>query len=153
MYFANAAPIILHGKLPIDFGKKLFGERILGDGKTILGAFSGILIGVSAGSLVYFIIPTAKIIPNYFLLIVSLSIGAILGDILKSFFKRRIKIKSGQQWAFADQLDFVIGGLVLSSFVRMPEVEIVIILLVLTVFVHSATNYLAFKVKLKKVPW
>ena len=153
MYFANAAPIILHGKTPIDLGKKLFGERIFGEGKTILGALSGILIGVSAGALVYFIVPTAQTIPNYFLFIVFLSIGAIFGDIAKSFFKRRIKIKSGEQWAFADQLDFILGGLILSSFIRVPELEIVVALLILTVFVHSATNYLAFKIKLKKVPW
>jgi len=153
MYFANAAPIILHGKVPVDLGKKLFGERILGDGKTILGALSGVLIGVSAGSMVYFIIPIARTIPEYFLFVVSLSAGAIIGDIVKSFFKRRLKIKSGQQWALADQLDFIVGGLVFSSFVRTPEIEIVVALLVLTIFVHSATNYIAYKVKLKNVPW
>ena len=66
MYFANAAPIILHGEIPLDFGKKLFGKRIFGDGKTILGTFSGILVGISAGALIYFLIPKTQLISNYF---------------------------------------------------------------------------------------
>lgn len=153
MYFANAAPIILHGTIPLDFGKKLFGQRVLGDGKTSLGTFAGILVGTATGALLYFIIPQAALIENYFSLIVLLSIGAMVGDLVKSFLKRRLGIKSGQQWAFFDQLDFVVGGLIFSSFIRIPEMVLVIIILVLTIFTHSAFNYLAFKLKLKKVPW
>ena len=37
MYLANATPIVIHGKKPLDFGFKLKGKRILGDGKTIVG--------------------------------------------------------------------------------------------------------------------
>ena len=38
LYVANASPIILHGKVPIDFNKNINGKRILGKGKTILGS-------------------------------------------------------------------------------------------------------------------
>jgi CDP-2,3-bis-(O-geranylgeranyl)-sn-glycerol synthase len=153
MYFANAAPIVLHGTISLDLGKSIFGQRILGDGKTIIGTFAGILVGTAAGALLFFIIPLASTITNYFQLIVLLSVGAIFGDIVKSFFKRRLKIKSGQQWAIADQLDFVLGGLLLSSLVRIPEIELVVLILVITIFAHSAFNFIAFKLKLKKVPW
>lgn len=153
MYFANAAPIILHGTVPLDLGRKLFGERILGNGKTILGTCAGVLVGTAAGTLVYFLVPLASTISNYFELVVLLAIGAMLGDIVKSFFKRRFHIQSGQQWAIADQLDFVLGGLLLSSFIRIPEIELIIFILVITIFAHSAFNFIAFKLKLKKVPW
>lgn len=153
MYFANAAPIILHGVVPLDLGKKLFGKRIFGDGKTILGTFSGILIGVSAGALIYFLIPETQLINNYFTFVVFLSIGAMAGDIFKSFLKRRIGLERGSHWAIADQWDFILGGLILSSLVRIPELEVVLVLLIITIFMHSITNILAYKLKLKKVPW
>ncbi len=154
LYFANAAPIIFHGKKPVDFGKKIGNKRILGDGKTILGALFGIVVGSFCGILIYLIFPEIQIISsNYILLAFLLSAGAILGDIVKSFFKRRVGIKSGEKWFLVDQLDFIIGGLVLSSFFRLPEIELIVFLFVVTVFVHTATNIAAFKLKLKKVPW
>ncbi len=153
MYFANAAPIMLHGTVPLDFGKKLFGQRIFGDGKTILGTFSGILVGASAGTLIYFLVPLSQSINQYFTFIVFLSVGAMLGDIVKSFLKRRIGLERGSHWAVADQWDFILGGLILSSFVRFPELEVILALLIITIFMHSATNIIAYKLKLKKVPW
>lgn len=92
-------------------------------------------------------------IPGYLSLIVLLSAGALFGDMIESFFKRRIGIKSGEMWLLADQLDFVVGGFLLSMLVRIPELEVVIIILFVTVFAHMATNFAAYKMKLKKVPW
>jgi len=153
MYFSNGAPLVLHGVVPLDFGKKIFGKRILGDGKTILGAFSGILIGTAGGALAFFLIPYSSQIPHYFSFVVFLSFGAIMGDITKSFVKRRLGFERGAKWVLADQLDFIIGGLILSSLVRLPEIEIVVLLLIITLFMHSATNFIAYKLKLKNVPW
>ena len=45
------------------------------------------------------------------------------------------------------------GGLILSLVVRLPEVEVVLFLLIVTVFIHMVTNVIAFKLKLKRVPW
>jgi CDP-2,3-bis-(O-geranylgeranyl)-sn-glycerol synthase len=154
LYVANATPILFHGKIPVDMGKKYKGERILGKGKTILGALCGVLGGTFVGLLFAYIFPQMFIlIPNYSILIILLSAGAIIGDMVKSFVKRRMGIKSGGRWFLVDQLDFIIGGLVFSLIVRLPELWIVIVLLVVTGFIHSTTNIIAFKLKLKKVPW
>ena len=154
LYVANATPTIFHGKIPVDLGKKYKGERILGKGKTILGALCGILGGTLVGLIFAFTIPQVFVlIPNYTSLIILLSIGGILGDMAKSFAKRRIGIKSGGRWFLVDQLDFIVGGLILSLIVRIPEVELIIFLLVVTVFIHMATNIIAFKLKIKEVPW
>ncbi|MEK6958652.1 MAG: CDP-2,3-bis-(O-geranylgeranyl)-sn-glycerol synthase [archaeon] len=154
MYFANATPIVIHGKKPIDFGKKIGKKRIFGDGKTVLGTFSGIGGGIVAGIVLLFFYPTIEIlVPNYFLFAVALSVGAILGDMLKSFIKRRAGIESGAHWLLFDQLDFVLGGLLLSLIVRVPELEVAAFLLIATIVIHLATNFAAFKMKLKKVPW
>ncbi len=154
MYFANATPIVFHGKTPIDFGKNFGKERIFGKGKTWIGLFSGIFGGIVAGVFVAAIFPGILVtIPNYLELVILLSTGALLGDLIESFFKRRVGIKSGEMWLLADQLDFVIGGFLLSILIRVPELEVVIIILVVTVFAHMVTNFAAYKMKLKKVPW
>jgi CDP-2,3-bis-(O-geranylgeranyl)-sn-glycerol synthase len=154
LYIANSTPVIVHGKIPIDFGKNFFGKPILGKGKTFLGAFAGVLAGSAFGALIIQIFPFAtSLIPNYFALAVFLSIGAILGDIVKSFFKRRFGIESGQKWVLADQLDFILGGIVLSLLVRVPEYWLVLLLLFATFFIHCGVNLIAYKLKLKKVPW
>jgi len=155
LYIANATPILIHGKTPLDFNKKLWGKPIFGKGKTIIGAASGIIAGAASGAVISIFIPfVLGVIPNYMFLAFMLGLGAILGDLIKSFFKRRYGIKSGEKWDFADQLDFVVGGIILSAlFARMPEWWIVLALLIATFFIHSATNFAAYKLKLKKVPW
>jgi CDP-2,3-bis-(O-geranylgeranyl)-sn-glycerol synthase len=154
LYITNATPLILHGKKAIDFGKKYNGKRILGKNKTILGALSGILVGSLVSFLFAIIFPQIFVlIPNYFLLALLLALGAILGDLFESFIKRQRGIKSGERWVLADQLDFFIGGFLLSLLVRFPETEVLVSLLIITIFMHIITNFFAFKLKLKKVPW
>ena len=154
LYIANSSPVIVHGKIPLDLNKKIFNEPIFGKGKTILGTIAGITIGTGTGTILYLLFPFVQtILPNYILLAFLLSLGAIMGDLTKSFFKRRFHIQSGQKWELADQLDFIIGGIVLSTIVRLPELWLVILLLVATFFIHKSFNYIAFKLKLKSVPW
>ena len=154
LYIANAAPILFHGKIPVDLGKKYRGERILGKGKPILGALCGVLGGTFIGIIFGLVFPQIYVlIPQYLLLVVLLSVGAIIGDMAKSFVKRRKGIKSGERWFLVDQLDFIVGGVIFSLMVRFPEIGIVLFLLIVTVFIHTATNIIAFKLKLKKVPW
>ncbi|HPM85832.1 MAG: CDP-2,3-bis-(O-geranylgeranyl)-sn-glycerol synthase [Candidatus ainarchaeum sp.] len=154
LYIANSSPLLVHGRIPLDLNKKIFGEPILGKGKTVLGTITGITAGTGAGTIIYLFFPFVQgYLSNYILLSFMLSSGAILGDITKSFFKRRFHIKSGEKWELADQLDFVLGGIILSIFVRVPEFWLVALLLFATFFIHKTFNYIAFKLKLKSVPW
>lgn len=154
LYIANSSPVIVHGKIPLDFNKKLFGQPIFGKGKTVLGAIAGILAGTGVGAILYLLFPFIEtIIPNYLQLSFLLAFGAIIGDLAKSFFKRRFSIKSGEKWELADQLDFIIGGLLFSILIRIPEIWLVVLLLFATFFIHKIMNWLAFKLKLKTVPW
>lgn len=153
LYVSNASPIVLHGKIPLDLNIKLKNNRLLGDGKSILGTLVGIIAGTLAGIIYFFVSPVGIIIPNYFLLPFFLSFGGVLGDIIESFFKRRIGLKRGEQWLVFDQVDFVVSGLILSSIIRLPEIELVIFILLITFFAHRFSNWFAYKLKLKKVPW
>jgi CDP-2,3-bis-(O-geranylgeranyl)-sn-glycerol synthase len=154
LYVANSTPVIVHGKTPIDLNKKLFGRPIFGRSKTIIGFLAGITAGTLFGTLITIAFPySLSIIPDYIELAFFLSLGALVGDLVKSFAKRRFGIKSGEKWVFMDQLDFIVGGLLFSFIARVPEGWIVIVLFIATFFIHLATNWIAYEFGLKKVPW
>jgi len=154
LYVANSSPVLAHGKIPLDLNKKIHGQPIFGKGKTIIGTIAGITAGTGVGAILYLLFPQVEqILPNYLQLAFLLALGAIAGDLVKSFFKRRFLIKSGEKWELADQLDFVFGGLVLSLFVRLPEWWLVLLLFFATFFIHKTVNWIAYKLKLKQVPW
>jgi CDP-2,3-bis-(O-geranylgeranyl)-sn-glycerol synthase len=143
-YFANSSPVvfgkIFKGRWPIDFGKRLKdGEPVFGPGKTWPGFFGGLAIGTVIG-----------ILQGNFLVGLLLSFGALTGDLVKSFFKRRMRIQRGKSWPLIDQWDFLIGALLLVSLVGRPSLETIIILLVLTPLIHLGANTIAYLLKLKK---
>lgn len=156
-YAANAFPPLLKGRKPVDNGAKFGKHRILGDGKTVEGTLGGIGFGIFVGFIqIYF----QKIIPSGLGLmemsiqvIVLLSVGAILGDLVNSFFKRRFGIQRGERVTLINRLDFLFGALILSyPFVKIGW-EYVIILVILTPVMHKLANILAFALNIKKVPY
>ena len=82
-----------------------------------------------------------------------LGFGALFGDIVKSFFKRRIGIKPGERFIPWDQLDFVFGALAFVSFVFVLPVEMIIIAIVASFLLHIATNHVGFYLKIHKGRW
>jgi CDP-2,3-bis-(O-geranylgeranyl)-sn-glycerol synthase len=154
-YTANAFPPLVHGKHPLDFGKKLRNHRILGNGKTIEGTVSGIAFGTFVGVLQMFLqdyvpLSLSHLTPG---MVVLLSTGAIIGDIVGSFFKRRLGIERGKPALIIDQLDFLLGSLFFLYFVYTPTTLTVLVLLVLTPVLHRLANIIAFVFRIKKEPW
>ncbi len=148
-YIANMMPALLHKffgryNFPVDFGRNFFdGKRILGDGKT----WNGLLAGVLAGTLMGFLQG------NYFAGFV-LGTGALFGDLVKSFLKRRLGFARGKMWFPFDQIDFVFGAfLFYYLFFREFILSTFVILIILTPVLHLLTNLIGFKLKLKKEPW
>ncbi len=161
LYVANSSALILGGGTPIDFGKRhRDGNPLLGKGKTWRGALAGVFAGSAATAIVGFALPPyAGLVPEYLLLGILLSIGAIGGDIIASYFKRRNSIGQGEEVIFLDQLDFVFGGLVAVALVSLvngvyiPDIYEITAIALVTIFAHKISNFVAFKAKLKKVPW
>ena len=93
-------------------------ERYLGGHKTVIGFFFGIVVAVAVSFLQDRAQWTGNLISydRWILLGVAAGLGAIAGDSLKSFFKRRFNIAPGHAWIPFDQLDFVFGGLLVLSF-------------------------------------
>jgi len=80
-------------------------------------------------------------------------LGAIAGDLVKSFFKRRLKIAEGRPWIPFDQIDLVLGALICVSPVYALDLPRVLVLLLLTPFLHFLTNLTGYTLGLKDVWW
>jgi CDP-2,3-bis-(O-geranylgeranyl)-sn-glycerol synthase len=83
-----------------------------------------------------------------------LGLGAILGDHIKSFFKRRLGKSPGTAWWPFDQLDFVIGGIIFA----IPVVgwigwERTLIICSFVLIIHPIGNRIGYKLGLREVPW
>jgi CDP-2,3-bis-(O-geranylgeranyl)-sn-glycerol synthase len=147
-YCANATPVLAGGGTRIDFGKNFYdGKRILGNNKTFRGFFFGLAIGMLVGSIecVLFGFPI--------LFIVLIPLGALIGDLAGAFFKRRLGIAPGGLLPIVDQVDFVIGAIVFSIPLAIVSWELAVTVLLITPPIHLFTNFLAYKLKLKRQPW
>jgi len=165
-YTPNNFAVVFGGGKPIDFGKNFIdGKRILGDGKTFKGFFFGVLGGFFIANLqrVLEFLSNVKIYSeidyiSFALLTLSLSIGSLVGDMFGSFLKRRIGIERGAPAPLLDQLDFLIFSLSFAylmspHFSRYFTTNVILIAIVITPILHLVTNYIAYKLKLKEVPW
>ncbi len=162
-YLANSIPVFFTGKLPMDLGKKFFdGKRIFGDGKT----FKGFIAGVTLSTMLY--IPIAIFLKSAYLpelsildkiaLAFLLSIGALTGDFVGSFIKRRIGLDRGESSWLMDQLLFIfvaIGFAILAFPQISNRFDAIALTLIVTItfFMHLLFNQLAYRLKLKSVPW
>jgi CDP-2,3-bis-(O-geranylgeranyl)-sn-glycerol synthase len=147
-YCANAAPVLGGGGKPIDFGRNFVdGKRILGAHKT----FRGFLVGLAIGSAVG--VADCLVFGFPWLFAVLTPLGALLGDLAGAFIKRRLNIAPGGLLPVIDQIDFVVGALVFSLPLMVIGWETAVAVLLITPPVHLFTNFLAYKLKLKKNPW
>lgn len=70
--------------------------------------------------------------------------GAIVGDLIKSYYKRKEGIAPGKPWILYDQLDFVIGGIIGAAFVYVPRAEVTLTLLIVSPPLHFLFNYIGY---------
>lgn len=167
-YFANMMPVICKSffcflNKPIDFGAIWKGKRVFGDHKTIRGFIVGIIAAIAVVALQTFLFNRYEIFRNYSIIEYSkiniyflgflFGFGALAGDAVESFVKRRRGLKPSQPWKIWDQLDFVIGSLILVwLFVDLSFFHVIIIIVisfVLTVFI----NYLSYFAGIRRVKW
>lgn len=156
LYFANSSAMLSGGKTPLDLDRNFAdGRPVFGRGKTFKGTLFGIAVGTGVSAILVITMPevTGMLSKDYLLLGFLLSAGAIFGDIAASFFKRRSNITQGTQVFVVDQLDFVVGGMIFGSVLYVPQFYEMIIICIATLIIHRASNFVAFKIKLKGVPW
>ncbi|MEM3578716.1 MAG: CDP-2,3-bis-(O-geranylgeranyl)-sn-glycerol synthase [Candidatus Bathyarchaeia archaeon] len=147
-YCANAVPVLFGGGLPLDFGKKFYdGQPIFGKNKTFRGFLSGLAVGTAVG------IVESIFFGYLFYFGFLLSLGALIGDLVGAFLKRRMGIPPGEILPVIDQIDFIIGAFVFALPLNMLFLELAITVLVITPPLHLLTNFAAYKLGLKGTPW
>ena len=164
-YFSNGSGLVFGGGTPVDFGKSdKKGNRWIGDGVTWRGLIAGTIIGTLTGTVQgyfgpqlmqtfgqYIITPIATDLHSGIMIGFLLGFGALLGDALGSFIKRRMGIGRGKPAPLLDQLDFIIMALILVSLVVELNLLCVILAIILTLFIHLITNTIAYLFGLKDV--
>jgi len=164
-YVANMAPVLFRRTIPslaipIDNNTTWRGKPILGKNKT----WNGVVVAILFGYLVFLVQSSLHAagfqvlsLADYALLPwwtgALMGFGAIAGDAVKSFFKRRVDVASGKPWIPFDQIDFVIGGLLLTSMVYLPSWYVVLILIVGSPLLHILVNHLAFFLHIRGEKW
>lgn len=164
-YLPNNFAALFGGGTPLDFGQRFNdGRRIMGDGKTYRGTAAGTLCGflvglaLNAGASTLGL-PTFGAGLEQFFVLGGLSLGAMLGDIVASFFKRRLGMKRGAQFFVIDQLDFVFGAWILTAILAPSwfwnnfTPTIIVIVLIITPVLHRVTNIIGYRIGAKREPW
>jgi CDP-2,3-bis-(O-geranylgeranyl)-sn-glycerol synthase len=163
--FANTLPAFLLETLklplpmryPIDFHKKLLGHRILGDHKTFIGFLlmvCGALIAwhVLLAVLTLFDEIPAISNPEVFTVPFLIAVGVFAGDATGSFIKRRCGIMPGDNLPVIDNLDWIIGTLlILHVLYGLPPPIAVIGLSFFFFALHVAADRIAIHFHLRRI--
>ncbi|WP_299269147.1 CDP-2,3-bis-(O-geranylgeranyl)-sn-glycerol synthase [Halorientalis sp.] len=163
-YVPNNAAVLVGGGPPVDGGRTWNGRRLLGDGKTWLGTVGGVAAGSALALVLNAVHPVVsgavEGLPEFTLVTaVTLPAGALVGDIVASFLKRRTGRRRGAAFPGVDQLDFVVGALGLTILLAPGWLfetftfPVLTVVLVVTPVLHVGTNLVAYKLSLKSEPW
>lgn len=161
--FGAVAPYLKHWNTPIDGGRSFRGHRLFGSHKT----WRGLLCGIVAATIVlwmqqllfestdwvrYLAGPVDYTSHAILLLGPLFAVGALGGDAVESFFKRQRGIKSGGAWIPFDQIDYIVGAIIVSlPFVVFNPAQYLWMLIVWFIM-HLLFSYAGWVAGLKKTP-
>jgi CDP-2,3-bis-(O-geranylgeranyl)-sn-glycerol synthase len=169
-YVANPTAVLFGGGTPMDFGKVLGdGRRLFGDGKTWRGFGGGVLCGIMLGLILWGVAAliytplTYGAFPDGLAPVVLLPVGALLGDSVGSFIKRRMGKPKGAPVPGLDQYDFMVGAMILLILLQTgwflqhywdgEAVFGLVFVIALTPILHRVVNIIGYRLGKKEVPW
>ena len=153
-YLANMMPFFFR---KLQLLNQPVSEKVFGKNKT----WRGLLVATLTGGLVFWLQKLAYVSGFRSLAIIDyadfsislgflLGFGAIIGDLVKSYYKRKVGFKPGESWFMFDQLDFVIGALLFSFFVYVLPAEVFFTIIIGSPFLHILVNYLGYLLGIRK---
>lgn len=167
---ANMAPVIVAQipvlrkmNAPMDFGATLKGKPLLGPHKTWRGLGAGIIAATltfwAQQSLVRHLGWFAQQASDHRYLTLSIGIaglafavGALGGDAVKSFIKRRKGIASGGVWLPYDLVDHIVGAAIIVAPLVMFDWWVYAIVFCVWAFANLGISYVAYLLKVKERP-
>jgi CDP-2,3-bis-(O-geranylgeranyl)-sn-glycerol synthase len=148
---------------PLDFGAAFRGKRIFGSHKTWRGLIAGIIVATltlwlqqyavesygwfaeRAGAIDYLSLPTVW-------LGLVFAIGALGGDAIKSFFKRRRNKAPGQAWLPYDLVDHIVGAAVLTMPFVLFDWWVYPVVFVIWLLINLFVSYSGYLIQIKERP-
>ncbi len=165
-YLANMMPVFLKKvplfDYPLDHGLRWRGKQIFGSHKTYRGLISGALTGIITALLQKYLhrfLPSLPLLPyddfsypKMALIGLALGGGILLGDLAKSFFKRRLNITDGGRFFPFDQLDFL-GALFFVSIFFVPPIPHLIVIFIASPLLSIIIDLIGYRLGLRDVWW
>ncbi|MBP9718340.1 CDP-archaeol synthase [Candidatus Gracilibacteria bacterium] len=168
VYIAEMSPVFASylpwPATPVDNGASWRGKRILGDHKTYRGLIVGLIVAIvivfiqhsldhiaffdAAGIIDYGALQLRQVT----LIGLMLGGGAFVGDMIKSFFKRRVGIAPGKAWIPFDHIDSTIGALIAALFIVDLSCAHIIVILIANPLLHVLANVVGYMMKVRKTP-
>jgi CDP-2,3-bis-(O-geranylgeranyl)-sn-glycerol synthase len=142
---------------PLDLNKKFRGRRVLGYEKTFRGVLTGLIFAHAtfvtqifylvnhSDSFLISIQPSLTKLPAYYGIYIGL--GALGGDVIKSFFKRRTGRKPGSPWFPYDQTAWILGILVMQNILIDLNFRLVVMTIIMGLVFHFTVKILAYLVR------
>lgn len=159
---ANMAPVVA-AKLfpawdfPVDFGRSLGGKRLFGAHKTWRGIAAGLLAAAATFAAQKAAYASTTVIQAHSLFDYGrypvafgawLGLGALAGDLAKSFAKRRVGVPPGRPWFPFDQVDWLVGTVLFAWPFLGLSVPVVLHVLLAGLVLHLAAHFLGFLLRL-----
>jgi CDP-2,3-bis-(O-geranylgeranyl)-sn-glycerol synthase len=147
---------------PVDFDKNFLGKPFLGSHKTWRGVICGIILGMLIVWLQVWLyqFPPVREISflnyeqiNIWLFGFLISSGAVFGDLLFAFIKRRLNIKPGGMFMPFDQTNYVVGAAIFLTFFLKINIMVWVTLFILTFLLHLIINRIGYLLGLHKNKW
>ena len=164
-YISNLCGLAFGGGKPLDMYKTFIdGNRLIGNGVTWRGLISGTVIGTIIGGIIGYVgLKIPELTGNLILINLPttiidglifgflLAIGALIGDAMGSFVKRRLGLESGAPAPLLDQLDFVFGAIIFISPIIQLNIPIILLICIISIIFHLLSNTIAYLIGIKDV--
>lgn len=168
-YLANMAPVIAKNlhlaeslAVPVDFNKQWNYKPIFGSHKTFRGFIFGVLFALIIAYIQYTLYDFAFFRSlslfeytkfNWYTAGFLLGFGALFGDLVKSFFKRKLNVEPGQRFIPWDQIDYSVGAILFISLIFFINLYTIIFILIISFIGHILVNHISYYLGLRETNW
>ncbi len=151
-FVANAMPVIVKNIPGLRTWNTPVCESMFGKNKTYRGFVFGLLGAVIIGYILYYKIyflgfPFLPYIMTSFLM----GLGALVGDLVESFIKRRLYIKPGKPLPFWDGVDYILGAMLFTLPFFVPTLDQFLFLLLIAPILSLVSNSISYLLGWKNV--
>ena len=149
-FVANATPVVVKQLPGLVNWSTPISESVFGINKTYRGVVCGIFAGALSGAIQsYFgvgqLFMTGTIFGSW------LGAGALTGDLVKSYFKRRLGFRPGSALPIFDGIDYMVGAIIFALPFYTPNIQGILFLLVFAPIVSLLANCFAYGLGWKSV--